>query len=194
MRPIAPLIHLLLLPLALGAAQTTVAQQTTGDEAEAVANAAPAAPCSGAEFRQLDFWVGDWDLSWTNADGSIGTGRNQISRDEYGDCVIYERFSSEQAQGMSVSTYFAPAGLWRQTWVDNTGGYFALTGGAVNDNNVAFELRNTRLSDEELQLRMIWENVTGDSLTWRWQSLAPEADPDSAEWVDRWVIHYQRRK
>ena len=31
-----------------------------------------AAPCSDPAFRQLDFWVGDWDLSWTNADGSEG--------------------------------------------------------------------------------------------------------------------------
>ena len=151
------------------------------------------APCSDPSFRQLDFWVGDWDLSWDNADGSQGNGRNQISRDEYGDCVIYERFSGGANSGMSVSTYHQPTAVWRQTWVDNTGGYFSLSGGPVDRDGVRFELRNTRLSDAEPQLRMIWEDVTPDSLVWRWQQLAADADPDMDNWEDRWVIRYRRR-
>jgi hypothetical protein len=152
----------------------------------------PARSCSDPAFRQLDFWVGDWDLRWRNADGSESSGRNVISRDEFGDCVIYERFSAEGFNGMSVSTYHQPTGTWRQTWVDDSGGYFALTGGPVNDGSVRFVLQNTRLSDEETQLRMIWEQVTADRLVWRWQSLPADADPERDAWADRWVIRYQR--
>lgn len=153
----------------------------------------PSAPCASDTFRQLDFWVGEWDLSWTNADGSTDGGSNSISRDEYGDCVIYERFSSSQFQGMSVSTFFAPSGVWRQTWVDDTGGYFALVGGPSDDPDVHFQFTNTRLSDEAPWLRMIWQNVTDDSLVWRWQSLPADADPETDEWQDRWIINYQRK-
>ena len=73
------------------------------------------------------------------------------------------------------------------------GGYFALTGGPGDGGNVAFELRNSRLSDSELHLRMIWEDVNDDSLTWRWQSLPPDGNPDTDGWEDRWVIYYSRR-
>lgn len=149
-------------------------------------------PCADDAHRQLDFWVGEWELSWDNGDGTTGTGSNTITRDEYGDCVIYERFRSDAFIGMSVSTYFAPAGVWRQTWVDDTGGYFALTGGPSHEDGVHFELRNTRLNETELHLRMVWEDVSPSRLVWRWQSLPPDANPDTDEWQDRWVINYNR--
>ena len=55
----------------------------------AQAQNAPAAPsCSGPEYRQLDFWVGEWDLEFTQPDGSVGKARNRITKDEYGTCAI----------------------------------------------------------------------------------------------------------
>lgn len=155
----------------------------------AQSNTAPQQPpCSGEEYRQLDFWVGDWHAEWDNGDGTIGTGENRITRDEYGDCVIYERFSGG-FEGMSVSTYHAPVGAWRQSWVDNTGGYFALVGGPGGEHDdYHFGLENTRLSEDAPYLRMIWQDVTGDSFTWRWQG---RTSADEA-WVDRWVIRYTR--
>ena len=161
-------------------------------ESHAQTPGSAAAPCADPVFRQMDFWVGHWDLSWTNADGSAGKGQNLISKDEYGQCVIYERFTSEQFKGMSVSTYHQPTGVWRQTWVDDTGGYFALSGGPVHGDSAVFELRNTRLKKSEPQLRMIWEKVTDESLIWRWQSLPPDADASTASWNDRWIIYYER--
>ena len=149
-------------------------------------------PCSAPEFRQLDFWVGDWELSWTNADGTRGAGSNRITRDAFGDCVIQERFRGAGLTGMSVSTYHAPTGVWRQTWVDDSGGYFALTGGPSAEDGVRFELRNTRLSNDEPWLRMIWQDVTDAQMTWRWQMLPPTANPDLDSWQDRWVIRYRR--
>lgn len=144
--------------------------------------------CAGEEFRQLDFWVGTWDLAWEG-----GKGENIITR-EFNDCVIRENFAdlspatdgSLPFRGTSVSTYFAPAGLWRQTWVDNQGSYFALTGGPQADGT--FVLTNARLSDSAPHLRMVFANITPDGLTWHWQ-----ASEDGVTWQDRWVITYTRR-
>lgn len=153
-----------------------------------------AAPCSGPEYRQLDFWVGDWDAEWDNADGSIGAGRNRISRDEFGDCVIYERFSTDQFspngyRGMSVSMFHAPVGQWRQTWVDDQGGYFALVGGPVEGEPYSFEVVNTRITETAPHLRMIWQDVEENSFVWRWQIRRSEDE----EWTDQWYIRYTRR-
>lgn len=147
-------------------------------------------PCSTAEFRQLDFWVGVWDARW-EASQSIpaGTGTNTITR-EYGDCVIQEQFDGGASTGgligHSVSTYHAPAQVWRQTWVDNQGGYFALTGGPVGDD---FVLTSYRINTATPAQRMVFTDITQNSFTWRWQS-TPDA---GATWTDSWVIYYTRR-
>jgi hypothetical protein len=163
--------------LALAACVTAQAQAT--DE-----------PCSAPEYRQMDFWLGSWDVRWDATPGiPAGSGTNTITR-EYGNCVIQEQFdggvSTGGLIGHSVSVYHAPAQLWRQTWVDNRGGYFALTGGPVGDD---FVLTNTRLGEQAPHLRMIYEDIGPDSLTWRWQRSA-----DGQTWSDQWVIRYTRRR
>ena len=150
------------------------------------------APCSGPEHRQLDFWVGEWTASWTNANGSQGTGRNVVTRDEFGNCVISERFTADDGslRGFSISTYFTPAREWRQTWMDDQGGYFDLFGGPVEGQPHIFALETYRRRPEAPFRRMIWENVTADGFTWRWQGKATE----DADWTDVWVIRYSRAR
>jgi hypothetical protein len=148
------------------------------------------APCAAPEFRQLDFWVGVWDARWEAAQGiAAGSGANTITR-EYADCVIQEQFDGGPATGgligHSVSTYHAPAQVWRQTWVDNQGGYFALAGGPVGED---FILTSYRLNTATPTQRMVFTDITETSFTWRWQ-LTPDA---GATWNDSWVIHYTRR-
>mgnify|MGYP003576364723 CR=1 FL=1 len=147
-------------------------------------------PCSAAQHRELDFWVGTWIATWDNPDGTKGTGKNVITRDEYGSCVITERFEIDNApfKGFSISTYFAPAGEWRQTWMDNQGGYFDLFGGRSDDPAYAFFLEQYRRGDKSPFLRMIWQDVKPESFTWRWQK---KASADAA-WADQWVIRYTR--
>jgi hypothetical protein len=146
-------------------------------------------PCSAPEFRQLDFWVGAWDARWEAAQGMpAGSGTNTITR-EYGNCVIQEQFDGGPVVGLighSVSTYHAPTRVWRQTWVDNQGGYFALSGGRVGD---IFILTSYQLNTSTPAQRMVFSDITENSFTWRWQSTADAG----ATWSDSWVIYYTRR-
>ena len=171
--------------------QTDVKIENT---AEPVVNP-PATPlqqsaCQDAAFRQLDFWLGDWDLEWDLPDGKTGQGTNVITKTPFGDCVITENFDgapTQQFKGMSVSTYHQPAGMWRQTWVDDQGGYFALYGGPQDDGS--FKLDMTRLGDASPYRRMVWKDITPDSLTWHWQGRAAR----ETQWDDLWVIRYTRK-
>lgn len=159
--------------------------------AAAQARQAPAAaPCSGPEWRALDFWVGDWVAEWDGPDGQVLTGSNRITRDEFGRCVIVERFKDPNTglDGFSVSTWHAAEKAWRQTWVDNTGGFFDLTGGPVAGEDHVFELVNRRPEGAGFDLRMIWQDVTPEAFVWRWQA----RPVDGGEWTDRWVIRYRR--
>ena len=165
--------------------------------ATAHAQNAPAfPPCSGPEYRQLDFWVGDWDLEFTQEDGSVGKATNRITKDEYGTCTISEHFVQPGGGtdggdfiGGSYSTYDAQTKTWRQMWVDNAGGMFDLRGGPVSGQRYKFELVTIEpRGPKKATLRMIWEDVTADSLTWRWQSRKP-----NGSWSDRWVLRYKRK-
>jgi hypothetical protein len=183
--------------LAAGLATSVAVAQTAGQpaqgQAQPTAPAAPATPpCSTAEYRQLDFWVGDWVATWTNANGSQGTGRNRITRDEYGPCVITERFTADDGslRGFSISTYFGGAREWRQTWMDDQGGYFDLFGGPSTTPGQRFVLETYRRRPEARYGRMIFEDVQPDSFTWRWQGRATADAP----WADLWVIRYTRAR
>ncbi|MDX1419086.1 MAG: hypothetical protein R3181_03875, partial [Rubricoccaceae bacterium] len=52
----------------------------------------PEPPCQSPEAAQLDFWLGAWDLAWTNDDGE-GQGTNTITK-ALDRCVVHERFES----------------------------------------------------------------------------------------------------
>ncbi len=162
---------------------------TLGGLQLAMGQDAPPFPCSDPEYRQMDFWVGFWDLTWTAPDGTVSSGKNSVTRLPFGDCVITERFDGGDTiplDGMSVSMFSKPQGVWRQTWVDNQGGYFALVGGPQEDGTFLLDME--RLNDQGPYSRMIFEEIKEDSFTWRWQGKREATD----EWADQWVINYKR--
>jgi hypothetical protein len=52
-----------------------------------------------------------------------------------------------------------------------------------------FALESTRLSEAMPQVRMVYADITPQSLTWRWQ----RSNDGGATWNDVWVINYTRR-
>ena len=83
----------------------------------------PAEPCRATEVsRNLDFWVGDWDVYVA----SKLAGRDTVERILDG-CAVTERWNGGPGdQGMSLFAYDARKDLWTQTWVT---GDTALPGG-----------------------------------------------------------------
>jgi hypothetical protein len=158
--------------------------------APAASGGPPPPPCSTPEYRQLDFWVGDWELTFPAGNGQTGKASNRISKDEYGSCVITEHFTQPNGfKATSVSIYDRQRGVWRQTWVDNGGGVFVLEGGPVTGQPHVFEFHTVEpRGPQKLMMRMIWENLTANGLVWRWQSQQPDGS-----WKDQWVLNYKRK-
>jgi hypothetical protein len=143
-------------------------------------------PCSSPEARQLDFWIGEWDLSW----GEDGKGTNVIKA-IYDGCVILENFDgtpSMPLKGMSISTYSPISGQWNQTWVDNSGGYLDFSGGLEGEKMILS--RNFNRNEKDIHQRMVWYNISNDQLDWNWE----RSDDGGSTWKVMWKIHYQRRK
>src|SRR5690348_14436342 len=116
--------HLLVI---LAVSLVVTAQSQSGNAPAAPQTSSQAGPsCSEPQQKQFDFWIGEWELTWpAGATGQAGHGTNSIHRILNG-CVVQENFSggdSLSLRGTSLSTYDARSGKWKQTWVDNHGGY-----------------------------------------------------------------------
>lgn len=138
----------------------------------------------------FDFWVGDWTVTWTNANGSAGRGRNRVHKILEGK-VIEEDFATEAAApprllGRSLSV-LDKAGVWRQAWADNQGGFFALTGGS--DGETRFFTTDFKAVGGQLQgQRMRFHGIQPDGFTWDW-----EASSDGGKtWTLQWRVRYTR--
>jgi len=148
-------------------------------------------PCSEPEQKQLDFWVGEWDLTWPgNNPGETAHGTNSIRRILDG-CVVEENFSGGDAmplRGRSVSIFDVRAGKWKQTWVDNEGGYLDFAG-EFRDGKMILAREATRPDGSQGLQRMVFKNISPDEFDWSW-----EGSKDGGKtWTVVWPIHYKRR-
>jgi hypothetical protein len=140
-----------------------------------------------ASARDLDFWLGTWDVRWgTNG---IERGHNVVTR-TFGGYVVEERFDGRPGidmTGMSVSVFDDRRGLWRQTWVDDSGTYFALEGGPAGD-ELHLVCRDHNAPEEHAVFRMRFFDIAPDALTWAWEcSLDGERT-----FEERWRLAYTR--
>ncbi|MFL6466491.1 MAG: tetratricopeptide repeat protein, partial [Pyrinomonadaceae bacterium] len=86
-------------------------------------------PCkSKPEFRQFDFWIGEWLPK--NAQGvTVGTSSIQLILSS---CVIFENWNTPITSGKSFSNFDSTDGKWHQTWVDDKGTLAFYVGGMAN--------------------------------------------------------------
>ncbi len=103
--------------LTMVVATPALAQQST----------APApAPCAAAEFHQLDFWVGRWDVYPTGKDTLVA---HSLIEKVYG-CGIRENWMPiGKPGGGSLSIYVPGDKHWEQFWIDSSGARAFFTGG-----------------------------------------------------------------
>lgn len=176
------MLDLIVLLLLLGSA----ADAGTVPEGQNAAKSGP--PCSQPEFRQFDFWIGEWNAEW-ELQGKPGKGSNVV-RSILDNCVIEENFDGRPGmplQGRSFSTY-TRTGKWQQTWVDNQGGYLDFVG-EFNGGQMVLERKAIADGKEFLQ-RMVWYNLAKDKFDWNWE----RSDDGGKTWKVVWKIAYSRKK
>jgi hypothetical protein len=176
-------IMIRLLPIVLILLSTVLAQQTS--------TTPPPNPCEAPEQKQLNFWVGEWDATWPGPkEGEIQKGTNSIRRVLEG-CIVEENFSGGadmHLRGKSVSVFDTRAGKWKQTWVDNEGGYLDFVG-EFKDGQMILGREFQKADGTKVMQRMVFKNIKPDEFDWSW-----EASKDGGEtWQVQWPIHYKRR-
>lgn len=139
----------------------------------------------------FNFWLGEWELTWEDSDGSIANGTNYIERVLDG-MVIKENFeahsgSYEGYKGKSYSVYNPRTGLWHQTWVDNNSGYLDFQGEIDGDKRI-FLRKGVNPQGNEILQRMVFHDISKDSFTWDWEL----SEDNGQTWQLRWQIFYER--
>jgi hypothetical protein len=156
----------------------------------AQAQTPPTYGCDSPESKALDFWVGEWELTYAGNDGKPAKSRNRITKVLDG-CAILEEFSGApgtKLDGRSYSTFDRATRQWKQTWVDNTAAYLDFVGATDGGDRVF--MREVERQGKRVKQRMIFQDVKKDSLTWRWQ----RSDDGGTTWVTQWEIGYRRLK
>ncbi len=150
----------LLIPLAVAAQETG-----SGDPA-------PAKPCGTPEYRQFDFWIGDWNVS------SSGTpaGTNSIQAIHNG-CALQENWQGTGEGGISGTSfniYDQATGRWHQTWIDSSGTLLQLDGGLLDGVMVLSGTRPAREGSGMVQHRISWTSNPDGSVRQLWEASRDE--------------------
>jgi len=130
-------------------------------------------PCKAKpEFRQFDFWIGEWDAK--NTQGiTVGSSSIQLILNQ---CIIFENWSTPVSSGKSFNVFNTSDNKWHQTWVDDKG-TFAHYIGEFKDGKMILVAENTvggaktllKMTFSKLpngDVRQFGENSTDDGKTW----------------------------
>jgi hypothetical protein len=151
-------------------------------------NAGRPAGCVTPEHRQLDFWIGEWDVS--PAGSTMVVAESTIRPLDQG-CSIFEEWRPfAGAGGHSISSFDGADGAWHQEWVDGNGQRTPFVGrfadGVMRLDNLAAPPPN---APSGLRRRMNYQAIDANTVR-QW---GEQYDAASQGWVVTWDFTYRRR-
>jgi hypothetical protein len=143
-------------------------------------------PCQTAEFRQFDFWIGDWAVE--NPAGQK-VGDNLVTREQDG-CLLVEHWKSGRGieTGTSFNYYDIRDKKFHQIYFDNSGNagaYPPMAGGLVDNKMVM-------ISDETSSpvFRWTWYTVSPGKV----RQMAEQSDDGEKSWHIVWDSTYVNKR
>ena len=145
-----------------------------------------AGPCGGPDYRQFDFWLGDWSVT----SGGEPAGTNNV-RSILGGCAIQENWQGAGEggiRGTSYNVFDRATGRWHQTWVDSAGTLLQLDGGMDGNAMVLSGERPSRETGGTVLHRISWTPVEDGSVQQLWEA----SQDDGRTWSTLFDGHYVR--
>lgn len=117
------------------------------------------ASCASAEYRQFDFWIGNWDAFDVDKP-AVRVAHNRVNRILDG-CVLLEDYQGTNgSRGQSFSIYDASRGVWHQTWVTNRGRLLVIEG-KFEDGEMVLSGADHTADGKERHVRGTWKPASG---------------------------------
>ncbi|MEO7924780.1 MAG: hypothetical protein ABIR30_13945 [Chitinophagaceae bacterium] len=150
-------------------------------------------PCSRPEYRQFDFWIGEWEAF--DAKGQkAGESKVSLILDS---CIILEEWTSATVArglryaGKSFNTWNAATKQWQQTWVDNAGGSNEYLQGKFEDNKIIYRSSPFPFSKDTMAIRkMTFTNLNPLKL----RQHGEISKDNGLSWTTEYDLEYRRRK
>jgi hypothetical protein len=141
-----------------------------------IAQQGPPPGCTTPEFRQFDYWVGDWNV--TDSAGGISYGTNNVTLEE-ATCVIHEHWAgSRGGTGQSFNYYDPRTRVWQQDWVASNAGSSLHLVGKLEGNTMVLEAdipgpnattihhKAMWIPQPDGRVRQYWRQTTDGGKTW----------------------------
>ena len=146
------------------------------DEQTAPGAAAPTYPCEQREeFKEFDFWLGDWEVHVANG---TYAGKNKIEKSQAGCALIENWLGAAGNPGMSINYFDVATNEWVQVWSDAGGSQINIRGGLTDEgmllegqisyvsNNLTAPFRALWTLLDDGRVRQFFEQYDEDSESW----------------------------
>ena len=150
-------------------------------------------PCSRPEFRQFDFWIGEWEAFGKNGQKG-GDSKISVILDS---CVILEEWTSANAQqgliysGKSFNSYNAATKQWQQTWTDNTGNTTEfLRGEGSNGTIIYYADKVTGPDGKQFMRRLTFTKLDNNKV----RQFGELSNDGGKTWIVEYDLEYRRKK
>ena len=172
---------------------------------KAISDAPTSAACSGPEYHQFDFWIGQWSIKQkilqANGDWFEAPASTSVSP-ILGGCGLMEQWKGdvlffwegmekpEPLDGFSVRAFDPVSHQWVISWMDSRHLRFTEFKGVFKDGRGEF-FRKQAAKDGKgtTTTRIVFSGITPTSVRWE---LAVKSDA-AADWKTLWIMEMVRR-
>ncbi len=150
-------------------------------------------PCSDPEYRQFDFWIGEWEAFGKNGK-KAGDSKISLILDS---CIILEEWTSASVSrgiryaGKSFNTYNAITKQWQQTWVDNVGGSTEYLQGSYENGKIIFKTNPFLMTKDTMAVRRLTFFNQGKNTV---RQLGEISKDNELTWTTEYDLEYRRKK
>jgi hypothetical protein len=152
-----------------------------------IAAASPAPGCTAPQYRQFDFWVGDWD-TFDEGNSTASVARTHVDLIAAG-CAVHELY--EQNDGLigdSILSFDPVRKVWQQTWVTNYGSLMVVSG-TLRDDTLTLEGESHVRDGKTLRQRISWKREGSgvrESSVW--------SKDDGKTWTEAFNVLFEKHR
>jgi hypothetical protein len=142
--------------------------------AQSAASNAPAppqqVPCEqDPNFRQFDFWVGEWDVTPSTLPAGRPRPQSRIEKILNGCAILENWMPVAGAGGKSINVYNRALKKWEQTWVDGAGNVVHFTGEAPREGSMVLASDGMGPGGKRMVTKMTYTRIATDSVRQVWE-------------------------
>jgi hypothetical protein len=148
---------------------------------------APAACAANSENRQLDYWIGDWDVT-TPGTSNVSTSKIHFALDK---CLVVEHWGgAERHSGENFLGYSADDKSWHGLFADNRGRVHVFVDGKVEGGTAEFSGQSHGPNGESVLNRVTIVRKSADKVEQTWE----KSTDSGATWTAVYRGEYSRHK